>query len=77
MKKIFRAVSEAIVEKNFTSDDVVPQGWYDSVSAALAAFKETDHGLQRQEQTPSEEVTIPDFLKPAEEPKRRGRPRKE
>lgn len=76
MKKIFRAVSETIVEKDFISNDVVPQGWYDSVSAAFAAFKETDHGLQRQGQTPTEEV-IPDFLKPAEEPKRRGRPRKE
>lgn len=65
-RKIFRALTAAVVEKQFIrADDGTPEGWHDDQSAALAAFEDKCYAVQEEVPEASEEV------KP-----RRGRPRK-
>lgn len=57
-KKVFRAVAEGIVEKQFIGEnDTIPDGWYGSIQDALSVAK------------PSEPATIAEH----DAPKPRGR----
>ena len=63
-RKVFKPVSSSIVIKDFIGlNDVVPDGWFSSVSDALNSFKEDNHGVQEGQET-------------AQEVKKRGRPKK-
>ena len=65
VKKVFRAAGPQVVEKQFIASDAkAPDGWFDSIEAALVAYK------------PVQAVTAPQEV--ADTPAlRRGRPRKE
>ena len=65
-KKVFRAAGPTVVEKQFVAADAkAPDGWFDSIEAALAAYKPE----QTVATAPQEPVVAA--------PPRRGRPRKE
>ena len=67
--KMYKAVSESICISDFGTS--LKDGWYSSTGEALQSFKANDK-VEAHEQTvqPTKEVE-------SNEPKRRGRPRKE